>query len=82
MSLRFAIIGGLIFASGCAYHVAEQTDQVVADMARKSFDLAPQQPAKVSEGQDKPKDKETPQVAKDVLTVGYPQCSCCRPKRK
>ena len=75
MSLRFAIVGGLILVSGCAYHVAEQTDQVIADMARKSFDRGPQQqqPAKVSEGPDKPKDKdkETSQVAKDLQTVAF-----------
>jgi outer membrane protein, heavy metal efflux system len=74
MSLRFAIVGGFIFLSGCSYHVAEQTDRMVADMARKSFDQQPpQQPAKLSDGPDKPKDKESPQVVNDLETVGFLQ---------
>ncbi len=74
MSLRLAIVGGLILLSGCSYHVAEQTDGLVADMARKSFDLQPPaQPAKLSDAPDKPKGQETPQVVNDLQTVGFLQ---------
>lgn len=73
------LICGFVLVSGCAYHVAEQTDRTITEMARKSFDPEPQAPANVSQVRPinpgsaaGPPDKANPAAlpGKDLLTVG------------
>jgi outer membrane protein, heavy metal efflux system len=90
MIIRMAPILGLVLLGGCAYHVAEQTDRAISDLARRSFDREPVDAGKQSAGPDgspaqpaknTPDSTYLPKVATDVLTAGYLNQAKADPKQ-
>jgi outer membrane protein, heavy metal efflux system len=79
MDLRIAPILGLLLLGGCAYNVAEQTDRMVADMARKTFDRepatgnVPAAPAAAAtpDAPDLSKSAPAPKGGGDIQTTSY-----------
>jgi cobalt-zinc-cadmium efflux system outer membrane protein len=88
MSLRRLVpLSGLLLLSGCLYHVQEQTDAVVQEMAARPFDLGPasaqdsrtmpradEQSAVPSPGTNSPQNSDALSVAPmDVQTTEFVQ---------
>ena len=83
MSVRIAPFLSLVLLAGCQYHVAERTDRIIADIARKPFDPEPKDLAKsatvmtagaepINSHEDKSTDsKAVKNVVKDVQTASY-----------
>jgi cobalt-zinc-cadmium efflux system outer membrane protein len=81
MSFRCLLpVAGLLLLSGCLYHVRERSDEVVANLASRPFDLAPEHTAEpgragsTSEGPSVPEESSAAPVAgTDVQTAALMQ---------
>ncbi len=75
MSLRILPLIAIACLSGCVYRVAEQTDRMIADMARRPFDRDPTEASpnvSTLPAAAEPKEStKSAEPAKDVQTAGY-----------
>jgi cobalt-zinc-cadmium efflux system outer membrane protein len=83
---RLLLLGGFLLFSGCLYHAREWTDDVVCDLAARTYDIHPEPPAETKPPTPEPPPKlasarrgSTDPAAppegrpKDVLTAAYLQ---------